>query len=68
MESTHECGTSLNNRATLVQFKLAELRSDKPCFCSFNWHGLTWYKLRVTTFYSWSLPEVSAMPNIRQWL
>jgi len=30
MESTREYGTSLNNRATLVQFKLAELRSDKP--------------------------------------
>jgi len=36
MESTDECSTSLNNwhnGATLVQFKLAELRSVKPFFC-----------------------------------
>jgi len=40
MESNHECGTSLNNRATLVQFKLAELRSDKPFLWDFKlvWH------------------------------
>jgi len=43
MEFTHECGTSLNDRhngITLVQFKLAELRSDKPFLWAFKlaWH------------------------------
>jgi len=44
MGFTHECGTSLNNwhnGATLVQIKLAELRSDKPFFCGSNCQGLT---------------------------
>jgi len=45
MEFTHEYSSSLNNwhnGATLVQFKLTELRSDRPFFCSFKRHGLTW--------------------------
>jgi len=43
MEFTHESGTSLNkwhNGVTLVQFKLTELRSDKPFLWGFKlaWH------------------------------
>jgi len=47
---------------------LAELHSDKSFCCSFNWQGLTWYKPRVTTSYTWSLPEVGSVSNIWQWL
>ena len=55
-------------KATLIQYSVYAGRASlRQAFCSLNWHG-TWYKPWVTTFYSWSMPEMSSKPNIRQWL
>jgi len=73
MELTHECSLSLNDQHEKSYTGTAQhlawqglTRANRPA-ANFNWHG-TWYKPQVTTFHSWSLPEVSSMPNVRQWL
>jgi len=64
-------------QANFLWYKLAGVNPDKPLqtgrtllrqtsfWETLNWRGI-WYKPRTTTFYSWPLSEVSAMPNGRQ--